>query len=75
MHIAKLINKALSDADLQRILGDDTNIIKYSELSHLNDLDELLPKDKDYCVVLYEERLDSGHWTALSKWPQVYIQF
>ena len=61
MYITKLINKALSDADLQRILGDDAKIIKYSELSHLNDLDELLPKDKDYCVVLYEERLDRGH--------------
>ena len=75
MYITKLINKALSDADLQRILGDDTKIIKYSELSHLNDLDELLPKDKDYCVVLYEERLDSGHWTALSKYDGVFEYF
>ena len=75
MYITKLINKALSDADLQRILGDDTKIIKYSELSHLNDLDELLPKDKDYCVVLYEERLDLGHWTALSKYDGVFEHF
>jgi hypothetical protein len=75
MYITKLINKALSDADLQRILGGDTKIIKYSELSHLNDLDELLPKDKDYCVVLYEERLDLGHWTALSKYDGVFEHF
>ena len=75
MYITKLINKALSDADLQRILGDDAKIIKYSELSHLNDLDELLPKDKDYCVVLYEERLDLGHWTALSKYDGVFEHF
>ena len=75
MYITKLINKALSDADLQRILGDDAKIIKYSELSHLNDLDELLPKDKDYCVVLYEERLDSGHWTALLKYDGVIEHF
>ena len=75
MYITKLINKALSDADLQRILGDDAKIIKYSELSHLNDLDELLPKDKDYCVVLYEERLDSGHWTALLKYDGVFEHF
>jgi hypothetical protein len=75
MYITKLINKALSDADLQRILGGDAKIIKYSELSHLNDLDELLPKDKDYCVVLYEERLDLGHWTALSKYDGVFEHF
>ena len=75
MYITKLINKALSDADLQRILGDDAKIIKYSELSHLNDLDELLPKDKDFCVVLYEERVDQGHWTALSKYDGVIEHF
>ena len=31
-YILKLVNKALSDADLRTILGDDLKIIKYSEL-------------------------------------------
>ena len=40
----KLINKALSDEDIGTILGTDTKIIKYSELRHIDDLDELLTK-------------------------------
>ena len=61
-YILKLVNKALSDADLRTILGDDLKIIKYSELDNYSDLDELLPNELDYCIVLYEEKLilDTG---------------
>ena len=41
MSIEKLIRKALSDADIRRILGSDTRIIKYSNLAPYNSLDEL----------------------------------
>ncbi len=47
MDVIKLINKALSDEDIGTVLGTDANIIRYSELSHISDLDELLPKDLD----------------------------
>ena len=40
MDVLKLINKALSDEDIKRILGGGAKIIKYSELSHLYDIDE-----------------------------------
>ena len=42
MDIIRLINKALSDEDIGTILGADAKIIRYSELSHISDLDELL---------------------------------
>ena len=54
-YILKLVNKALSDADLRTILGDDLKIIKCSELDNYSDLDELLPKELDYCIILYEK--------------------
>ena len=43
MDIVKLVHKALSDADIRTILGENTKIIKYSELSKYRDLDDLLP--------------------------------
>ena len=53
MDVVRLVNKALSDEDIQRILGGDAKIIKYSELGHLYDVDQLLANDKataSYCV-------------------------
>jgi hypothetical protein len=67
MDVIRLIHKALSDEDIGTILGADAKIIRYSELSHIDDLDELLTKDLDYCSILYEDRPDRGHWTAFVK--------
>ena len=61
MEIARLINKPLSDADIRKILGSDTKIIKYSELDCLYDIDQLLTNDKDFCIILYEDSPDRGH--------------
>ena len=61
----RLVNTALSDEDIQRILGGDAKIIKYSELGHLYDIDQLLTNDKDYCIILYEDSPNWGYWTAL----------
>ena len=44
MDVIKLINKALSDEDIGTVLGADTKIIRYSELRHIDDLDDLLTK-------------------------------
>jgi hypothetical protein len=41
MEILRLISKLLSDADIRRILGNDTKIIKYAELANLYDIDQL----------------------------------
>ena len=50
-------------------------IIKYSELSEFNELNELLPNEKDSCVILYEDSLDHGHWVALSKYNGIFELF
>ena len=75
MEILRLIHKPLSDADIRKILGTDTKIIKYSELGDLSDIDQLLPNDKDFCIILYEDQPDRGHWTALLKYNGVYEHF
>ena len=61
----KLIHKALSDSDIRTILGADTKVLKYSELAGVGSLDELLPRLVDYCIILFEESLNIGHWVAL----------
>ncbi len=75
MDVERLINKALSDEDIQRILGGDAEIIKYSELGNLHDADQLLPREEDYCIILYEDRPNRGHWTAISKYNGLYEHF
>ena len=75
MDVIRLIHKALSDDDIGTILGADAKTIRYSELSHISDLDELLTKDLDYCIILYEDRPDRGHWTALSRYNGIYEHF
>ena len=68
MDVLQFIHKALSDEDIGTILGADAKIIRYSELRHITDLDDLLTTDLDYCVVLYETKPHRGHWTVLSKY-------
>ena len=67
MDVLKLISKALSDGDIETILGADAEIIRYSELRHIDGLDDLLTHDIYYCIILYEDRPNRAHWTALSK--------
>ncbi len=75
MDMIQLIHKALSDEDIGTILGTDAKLIRYSELRHIDDLDELLTKDLDYCIVLYETKLDRGHWAAFSRYNGIYEHF
>ena len=48
MDVVQIINKTLSDDDIGTILGADAKIIRYSELRHIDDLDDLLTQDMDY---------------------------
>jgi hypothetical protein len=67
--------KPLSDEDIQRILRNDAKIIKYSEPGHFYDIDQLLPWEKDYCIIIYDGKPNGGHWTALSKYNGLYEFF
>ena len=66
--IEQIEGKPLSDADIRTYLGKGTKIIEYKDLKKYNSIDELLPNDKDFAVLLYESEPNSGHWTALLKY-------
>ena len=55
----------MDDLEIKRFLPH-AKIIKYSELSKVQDLDEILPSDKDYLIILVQNRgVSNGHWVVL----------
>ena len=68
MDVIRFVHKAVSDDDIGAIRGADAKIVRYSELRHIDGLDDLLTKNMDYCIILYEDRPDKGHGAALSKY-------
>ena len=75
MGILRLVSKALSDEDTQRILDGGVKIIKYSDLGHPYDIDQLLIQEKDYGIILCKDSPNRGHWTALLKYNGLYEHF
>jgi hypothetical protein len=57
---------SISDTELKYYLP--SVIIKtYPELEHINDIEELLPKNGSYFILLYLDTTNSGHWTTLKR--------
>ena len=59
MDIIRWVHKALSDQDIGTILGADSKHTRYSELRHIDDLDDLLTKE--YGILHYSLRRQTGH--------------
>ena len=61
-----------SNFDIMNALhcGDD-KIIKYSELTHYNSLEELLPVPFDFKIILLETARNSGHWVCVIRMSNV----
>jgi hypothetical protein len=62
----KIEDIPMSDLDI-KFYFPKAKIYTYKDLRRFNSIDQLLPKDKDYCFVLYEHSPRSGHWVALMK--------
>ena len=75
MEILRTISRPLPGEDIRGIPGPDCKIMKYSGLADDNDLDDLLPKVKDYAIILYEEDENIGHWVGLLKYDNLYEFF
>jgi hypothetical protein len=74
--VLERIGTNISDADLRRYFGDDAerNIVKYSELREYSDINALLPKDKAYKIILFENDYNTGHWILLMRYGKT-IEF
>jgi arsenate reductase-like glutaredoxin family protein len=70
--------KMITSVDIDRYLNEgSTKIIKYSELGkYYNDtVEELLPHDKDYRIILIEQNYNSGHWVCIMRYGKTIEWF
>jgi hypothetical protein len=63
--VKEVIEEPMDDKDIRENLGENTKIIKYSDLSKYNSLESLLPRKRDYCFLLYLDAPNQGHWVGL----------
>jgi len=64
--IQKRIGEPMSNFDLEKYLEiNPSDIIKYSELSNYDSIQQLLPKDDSFKVLLIEDKPNSGHFVGL----------
>jgi hypothetical protein len=72
----KKIEKKIEKEIIEHPLGDDeikyylpdANIIKYSDLKKYKSIDALLPHNKSYSIILYENSPNVGHWVCIMKY-------
>ena len=56
----------LGDNIIRKYLPN-SRILKYSQLKNIMNIEELLPNEQSYCIILYESQPNSGHWTAIMR--------
>jgi hypothetical protein len=69
-----LLKQMFSDGDIERWLGQNS-IIKYSDLADYETINDLLPNDKDFKVILIESSANQGHWVCVMKYNNVIEYF
>lgn len=65
-NLEEIIEDPLGDDDI-RFYFPNANIMKYSELKKFNSIDDILPNDKDFAFLLYEDSPNKGHWVCISR--------
>jgi hypothetical protein len=71
----KSLETMMTDLEFKRYFGLDVPIIKYSELSNYNNMEELLPNDKDFKIILTESEYNSGHWCCIMRYGNIIEWF
>jgi len=75
--IIERIGTNITDGDIRRYFGDgvEGRILKYSDLANYNTIDELLPKPRDFRIILIEDSVNRGHWCAILKYDKTIEWF
>jgi hypothetical protein len=75
--IIERIGTSLTDGDIVRYFGDgvESKILKYSELANYQTIDELLPKERDFRIILVEDSHNKGHWCCILKYNKTIEWF
>lgn len=68
----KKLATMITDADFSRYFNDaPEKIIKYSQLDNMKDINDLLPNEKDYRIILTETKKNEGHWCCILKYKDI----
>jgi hypothetical protein len=71
--VEETIEEPMDDQDI-RSYFPNAKVMRYSGLARLSDIEQLLPTDKSYVFLLYEQTPGSGHWVALMRYGKT-IEF
>jgi len=70
------LSTMISDEDFNKYFIDaPQKLLKYSQLENINDINELLPEEKDYRIILTENQKNSGHWCCITRDNDIYTWF
>ena len=62
----QLMATLITGTDFNKYLDNgEQHIIKYGDLANYRNIEELLPKERDYKIILIETSYNSGHWCCL----------
>jgi hypothetical protein len=66
--IQQRISKPMTDGDLEKYTGvKKEDIIKYADLKNYPKITDLLPTEKDFKIILIEDKFNSGHWVCIMR--------
>lgn len=65
--IEEIEETPMTDEDI-RSYFPNIKTISYHDLKNYSSINQILPKNKSYCIILYESGPNSGHWTALMRY-------
>jgi hypothetical protein len=57
---------SISDVELKKYLPD-AKILMYPDLKHYETIEQVLPNNKSYAIILYLESEGSGHWISIKR--------
>lgn len=72
--IEEVIEQPIDDEEIRFYLPD-AKILTYKELSKYKNINELLPENTDYAIILYLDAPNKGHWTAVLKYDNKFEMF
>lgn len=61
-----IIKDPIDDSEIRKYLPD-AKIMLFKHLAKYNSINEIIPNNKDYFILLYEQAPYNGHWVCVSK--------
>jgi hypothetical protein len=77
--IEDVMTSNISDLDIKRYFPEtntpNDNLMKYSELADVQSLEEILPQDKSFKIILIEDHYNIGHFVCIMRYGNTFEQF